>query len=263
MITAAVIGGGLTLFAALERRHPLRGRVESQALRTGRNAALGTTALVVSTILQTALAPPVSRWSARRRAGVVRLLKLKRPLDTMASVALLDYTLWIWHWANHRLPLLWRFHLVHHIDLDLDASTALRFHFGEMALSALFRALQVIIIGPTREALSIWQNMLFASILFHHSNLRLPPHVERLLALIVVTPRMHGIHHSTRADETNSNWASLLSLWDRMHGTYRMNVPDDAIVIGVPAFQKEAEVTLGRMLALPFVRQRDDWGAKT
>lgn len=261
--TAAVIGGGLVVFAILERRRPLRARVQPQAVRMERNALLGATALVASTLLQTVVAPPVSRWSARRRTGLVPLLKLRPPLDTMASVALLDYTLWMWHWANHRLPLLWRFHLVHHIDLDLDASTALRFHFGEMALSVLYRALQVVSIGPTRQALSIWQDVLFASILFHHSNLRLPHHLEQMLALVVVTPRMHGIHHSARPDETNSNWSSLLSVWDRLHGTYRMDVPDERIVIGVPAYQKEGDVTLGRMLALPFVEQRDDWGVSS
>ena len=189
----------------------------------------------------------------------MRLLALKRPLDVIVSIALLDYTLWIWHRANHGVPLLWRFHLVHHIDLDLDASTALRFHFGEMALSVLFRALQVILIGPTPDALSIWQNVLFGSILFHHSNLRLPLDCERLLTLVIVTPRMHGIHHSTHRGEADSNWSSLLSVWDRLHGTYRMDRPADAIVIGVPAYQDPAEVTLGRMLLLPFLEQRDDW----
>jgi sterol desaturase/sphingolipid hydroxylase (fatty acid hydroxylase superfamily) len=263
VVTAAIIGGGLALFSALERRHPLRGRVEPQVRRSGRNALIGAAALIVSTLAQSAVGPQVSRWRLRRRAGLVPMLELKPPFDTIASVALLDYTLWIWHRANHGLPLLWRFHLVHHIDLDLDASTALRFHFGEMALSVLFRALQVVVIGPTRKALSIWQRAIFGSILFHHSNLRLQPRFERMLALVIVTPRMHGIHHSARRDETDSNWSSLLSVWDRLHGTYRENVPDEALVIGVPAYQKPAEVTLGRMLALPFREQRDDWSATT
>jgi sterol desaturase/sphingolipid hydroxylase (fatty acid hydroxylase superfamily) len=258
-IRAAVIGGGLALFAALERRRPLRRRVESQVVRSGRNAAIGGVALVVSTLLQMALARRLSAWRERRVPGVVSLLGLPRPFDDVASFALLDYTLWIWHRANHRQPLLWRFHLVHHIDLDLDASTALRFHFGEMALSVLFRALQVALIGPTRRALSIWQDALFASILFHHSNLSLPRRCERLLALLLVTPRMHGIHHSACRDHAESNWSSLLSLWDHLHGTYRSEPSAETIVIGVPAWQEPQEVTLGRMLVQPFAAQRDDW----
>jgi sterol desaturase/sphingolipid hydroxylase (fatty acid hydroxylase superfamily) len=262
VVTAAIVSGGLGLMALLERRRPLRRRVESQPVRTGRNAAIGATSLLVSIALQRAIGTPVLRRSVLRRSGLVRMLKLEGVPAAVVSIALLDYTLWIWHRANHRFPLLWRFHLVHHIDLDLDASTALRFHFGEMALSVLFRALQVALIGPADTALAIWQEALFASILFHHSNLDIPPDLERFLALVVVTPRMHGIHHSTRAEETNSNWSSLLSVWDRLHGTYRTDRFADAVIIGVPAWQDPAEVALGRMLALPFGEQRDDWSAQ-
>ena len=108
-------------------------------------------------------------------------------------------------------------------------------------------------------AVAIWQAVLFASILFRHSNVRLPRRFEAVLALFVVTPRMHGIHHSARPDETNSNWSSLLSVWDFLHRTFRLDVPDEAVVIGVPAYLDAREVTIGRFLTLPFRRQRDDW----
>ena len=100
---------------------------------------------------------------------------------------------------------------------------------------------------------------LLVSILFHHWNLRLSPAIERRLALGIVTPRMHGIHHSDREHETNSNWSSLLSVWDRLHGTLRLDVPDDRITIGVPAWQREEDVTFARLLAMPFATQRNDW----
>ena len=93
----------------------------------------------------------------------------------IASILLLDYTLYIWHVLTHRVPFLWRFHLPHHVDLDLDASTALRFHFGEMMLAVPYRLLQVTLFGIDYRTYSIWQTFLFACILFHHSNLRLPP----------------------------------------------------------------------------------------
>ncbi len=182
-----------------------------------------------------------------------------RWLETLMGILLLDYTLWWWHWACHRIPLFWRFHLVHHIDRDLDASTALRFHFGELALSIPVRAAQMIFIGVDSQTLWLWQTILFASILFHHSNVRMPLRVERVLVRLIVTPRMHGIHHSHRRDETDSNWSSLLSAWDFLHRTMRLDVPDEEIVIGVPAYRNPTEVTIGKILLLPFRRQREDW----
>jgi hypothetical protein len=112
---------------------------------------------------------------------------------------------------------------VHHVDLDLDASTALRFHFGELALSVPWRAAQIIVIGVTTDALTLWQNALLISILFHHSNVKLPIDIERAIGYVFVTPRMHGIHHSMVPDETNSNWSSGFTLWDSIHGMLQLN----------------------------------------
>jgi sterol desaturase/sphingolipid hydroxylase (fatty acid hydroxylase superfamily) len=181
---------------------------------------------------------------------------LPRASHVALAVFLLDYTLYVWHVLAHRVPWLWRFHLVHHVDLDLDASTALRFHFGELALSVPWRAAQIAAIGVTPDALRLWQNALLVSILFHHSNLRLPIAIERAIAWLVVTPRMHGIHHSVVPEETNSNWSSGLTLWDRLHGTLRLNVPQQDVVIGIPAFRDPDDVSLGKALELPFLRQR-------
>jgi sterol desaturase/sphingolipid hydroxylase (fatty acid hydroxylase superfamily) len=141
------------------------------------------------------------------------------------------------------------------MDLDLDASTALRFHFGELAVSIPWRAAQIAAIGVGPNALALWQNALLVSILFHHSNVRLPIGAERVLSRILVTPRMHGIHHSIVPEETNSNWSSGLTVWDWLHGTLRLNVPQNAIVIGVAAYRRPEEVTLAKTLGLPFVPQ--------
>jgi sterol desaturase/sphingolipid hydroxylase (fatty acid hydroxylase superfamily) len=128
-----------------------------------------------------------------------------------------------------------------------------------MALTVPVRALQVAIAGADVAALWWWQLLLFASILFHHSNARLPIALERVLVKVIVTPRMHGIHHSDRRDETDSNWSSLLSVWDRLHGTLLLGVPQQQIRIGVPAYQSRGAVTMGHSLLLPFAPQRDDW----
>ena len=119
----------------------------------------------------------------------------------------------------------------------------------------------VVLIGVSPLSLSLWQAFLLLSVLFHHSNVRLPIEVERKLNAVFVTPRMHGIHHSDRLDEANSNWSSLLSAWDFLHRTMRFDVPQERVVIGVPAHETARDVTIGKILLLPFRRQRDDWAS--
>lgn len=241
---------------------PLRPAVESKFRRIVRNLTTGGVSLALMTLVQAPILQPVASWIVRERIGFLQAVEWPRWTETLLAVVLLDYTLWWWHWATHRVPFLWRFHLVHHVDRDLDASTALRFHFGELALSVPVRAAQMIAIGVDAPSLWLWQTILFGSILFHHANFRLPRALERVLACVIVTPRMHGIHHSDRQEATNSNWSSLLSLWDVLHRTFRLDVPDERITIGVPAYQEPRDVTIGKILALPFRRQRKDWNRR-
>jgi sterol desaturase/sphingolipid hydroxylase (fatty acid hydroxylase superfamily) len=212
--------------------------------------------------LQLAERPVVDRLAAAveaRRWGVLKQIRLPAWLELVLAVALMDYTLYVWHVLTHRVPALWRFHLVHHVDLDLDASTALRFHFAELAASVPWRAGQVLLIGVAPLPLSVWQTALLLSILFHHSNVRLPAGAERWLVRFVVTPRMHGIHHSDVRGHTDSNWSSGLTVWDRLHGTLRLDVPQRSITIGVPGYPSPAELTLGKILAMPFGPERPAW----
>jgi sterol desaturase/sphingolipid hydroxylase (fatty acid hydroxylase superfamily) len=114
-------------------------------------------------------------------------------------------------------------------------------------------------VGASPLSLSLGQTLLLPSVLFHHSNVRLPRAAERRLSLLLVTPRMHGIHHSAAREETDSNWSSGLTLWDRLHGTLRLDVPQEEITVGVPAYREPSEVGLAEVLRLPFVRQRPAW----
>lgn len=258
-ITATVIIVAATLMLVAEALAPLRPAVESKLRRIVRNLATGGVSLAVMTLVQAPLLQPVASWIVRERIGFLQVVDWSPGIETLLAIVLLDYTLWWWHWATHRVPFLWRFHLVHHVDRDMDASTALRFHFGELALSVPVRAAQMIVIGVDPRSLWLWQTILFGSILFHHANFRLPLALERVLARLIVTPRMHGIHHSAREDETHSNWSSLLSVWDFLHRTFRLDVPDEQITIGVPAYRHPEDVTFGKILTQPFRRQRNDW----
>jgi len=138
------------------------------------------------------------------------------------------------------------------VSVDMDTTTGLRFHFGELALAAWFRAAQILFIGADRETLRAWQQMLFASVVFHHSNVELPIAIERRLVGVLVTPRMHGIHHSTRVAESDTNFSSLLSCWDRLHRSLELNVPQASITIGVLGFTRREDVTLVESLTVPF-----------
>lgn len=260
-ITFFIAAAAFVALVAIERRRPLRKRREPEPRHVARNLGVAGLTALVTAALEVPLLAPAARKVTEQRLGLLHRIPVSRPIRVAAGILLLDYTLWWWHWMNHKLPFLWRFHLVHHVDLDLDASTALRFHFGEMALSVVFRAAQFRLLGIDPAAAAIWQTALFVSIFFHHSNVRLDPAVERRLARVFVTPRMHGIHHSTVRDETDSNWSSLFSWWDRAHCTFRLDVPQEAITIGVPAWQDPRELTIGRILAMPFRRQRNDWDA--
>jgi sterol desaturase/sphingolipid hydroxylase (fatty acid hydroxylase superfamily) len=238
---------------SLERRRPLRRTVESSIQRAGRNLAMA--GLAAMALHRTER--PVTQWLTtlveRRRWGLLRAIRLPRQIETVIALLLLDYTLYIWHVLLHRVPQLWRLHVVHHVDLDLDASTAVRFHVAELLVSVLWRAGQILCLGITRSTLSLWQTLTLLFVLFHHSNVRLPIEIERQLVRVIVTPQMHGIHHSIVEDETNSNWSSGLTIWDRLHGTLQLQVPQDAITIGVPAYQEPADVRLASLLVMPFV----------
>jgi len=243
-----------------EWRRPLRPTLaKSKGVHGARNLAVAAVAGAAVQFAELPVALPLADLVTERRWGLLGFFGLPAWLELPLAVLALDYTLYWWHVATHRVPLLWRFHLPHHADLDMDASTALRFHFGEILFSVAWRAAQIVVIGVSPLSFSVWQTGLVAAILFHHSNIRFSPETERRLSRFVVTPGMHAIHHSDVRDETDSNWSSGFSIWDRLHGTYRLDVPQDGITIGVPAYRDPGDVTLPRVLTMPFGGQRDDW----
>jgi sterol desaturase/sphingolipid hydroxylase (fatty acid hydroxylase superfamily) len=156
-----------------------------------------------------------------------------------------------------------RFHLVHHTDLDLNITTAFRFHFGELIGSVFYRDAFVLLSGARPIIVLLYEILFEAATQFHHSNWKLPFKLEKGLNKIIVTPRMHGIHHSQVRNETDSNYSVIFSFWDRLHSTARLNVAQDTIVIGVPTYQNAEELTPGYLLKLPFtkIRQWTDEGS--
>ena len=233
LVGSPLVAAAFAAALGAETARPLRPRRCDRRPRWTANAALGALAAVV---VRAAVVPAMvrcARAAARRQFGLLRWLPLPAPVQAACGILALDYTMYLWHRALHRVPLLWRFHAVHHADPDLDATTALRFHVGELVASLPFRCLQVTLLGvPSGVALTYEVAMQCAAIA-HHSNTRLPWGLERALGLVFVTPRMHGIHHSTDPRELASNWSVIFSFWDRLHRTHRLRETQPPI--GLPA----------------------------
>lgn len=249
--SVAVLLFGLALWG-IERALPLRRSIESPGKRDLRNLAIAGISGILVNITERPLANRAAQWAASNRTGLLLRLPLSETVRSLLTFLLLDYTLYLWHVLTHRIPFLWRMHSVHHLDRDLTATTAIRFHAAELVTSSLWRVVQIVLIGVTPRRLSQWQALTLVSVLFHHSNIRLPFWLERRLILVVVTPRMHGIHHSIVQGETDSNWSSGLTLWDRLHGTLRLNVPQNSITIGAPGYENRQGGGLLRLLLAPW-----------
>ena len=242
---------GAAALLLFERTRPLRRAVDPGGVRLARNAAVGALTAVVVSMLERPLVQLLAREVEERRLGMLGHAPLAPAVKTALAVALMDYTLYWWHALLHRVPLLWRVHEPHHADRDLDASTGVRFHFLEFVASIPWRCAQIALIGVGPRALATWQKLTLAEVLFHHSNVRLPIAFERVLSKFIVTPRMHGVHHSVVRAERDSNFSSGLSIWDRLHSTDGGTRED--VVIGLP---QSPEDTLTRSLVHPFTRSR-------
>ncbi len=250
------------IFAALffaERFLPLRNARAALFARLVINLAISGLAFLTALIAVRPAALHVLNWATEKPFGLIHLVPAPLWAQYLVGFLLLDLSFYHWHILNHQIPVLWRFHNVHHIDPDLDVSTGFRFHFGEVLLSTLFRVVQVSLIGMSFATFAAYELVFQTNTLFHHSNLRLPIRFERLLNIALVTPRMHGIHHSQVRRETNSNFGVVFCWWDRLHRTLGLNIPQSQIEIGVAGYSRPDDNRLWHTLTLPFRKQRDYW----
>lgn len=256
VVTVLVV---LAALLVLERFVPLRRRSRPLLGRLLVNLAISSFAFGTALLLVRPAALSALNWASEQPFGLIHIAALPITAQFVLAFLLMDLTFYWWHVANHRVRFLWRFHNVHHIDPDLDVTTAFRFHFGEVAFSTAFRVVQVSAIGLSLWMFAAYEIVFQANTLFHHSDVRLPIRLERLLSLVLVTPRMHGIHHSQVKDETNSNYSVVFSWWDRLHRTLGLNIPQSEIVVGVPAYARPEDNRFWNAFLLPFHRQRDYW----
>ena len=262
LVRFAIFLATLTAMMLLEAAFPRRPRVASLVRRWSTNlsfAALGAAivrAMTLAAIPITATAASV--WASNNGFGVVNALSLEGPLAIGLSIVVLDFAIWLQHLVTHRVGFLWRLHSVHHVDRDMDASTALRFHPAELGLSMLLKALVVLLLGAPLYAVVLFEVALNGFAIFNHANLRMPRVLDAALRLVLVTPDVHRVHHSTRTEEQNSNYGFSTTLWDRLFRTYRAQASEShqSMPIGLAAHQERESSELIWSLKLPFVRQK-------
>lgn len=167
------------------------------------------------------------------------------------DLLLLDCWIYFWHRINHRIPFLWRFHEVHHLDENLDVSSAVRFHFGEVILSSLVRAGVILIFGIPIQSVLVFEILVTAAALFHHSNIKIPHWLERPLSFVIVTPSIHFVHHHAVRTDTDSNYSTILSVWDRLFGSSNKTERTAHFKVGVEGL---GDAPLLRLILRPFYR---------
>jgi sterol desaturase/sphingolipid hydroxylase (fatty acid hydroxylase superfamily) len=253
VIRLGAFAGVLLSMLALEALLPRRTRTVARRVRWAGNLGI----VVLNTALVRLLLPVsavgVALASERLGSGLMPWLGLPWWAAFIAALLLLDLAIYLQHVMFHAVPGLWRLHRMHHADLDLDATTGGRFHPVEVLLSMVIKLAVVVAIGAPAAAVVVFEIVLNATSTFNHANLRLPRPLDQLLRRIVVTPDMHRVHHSVRAEETNSNFGFNLPWWDWLFGTYRAQPKDghDGMTIGLSQFRTPRDLRLHRMLIQP------------
>lgn len=225
----AIVGGWFVVLALAERLRPAAPRPpHSDRPRLVRNLGLWG----ANTLINPLIILPIGVFAVSYDVWT----RPEAPFWLMLALDLLLLDLWVywWHRANHEWPFLWRFHRVHHLDQFLDSTSAVRFHPGEVLISALARAPIIILADVALTSIILFDTLLLAATLFHHSNLRLPARFEAALRWIVVTPSHHWVHHHVAYEDTNSNYATLLTVWDRLFRSWspHARTPDMRIGAG-------------------------------
>ena len=261
-IRLSVFLGLLVLFAIAEELFPRRARLFSRGRRWSTNLLISVLNTFVLRLLGPVTAVGVAIWAGKNGWGVLNISELPVWLSFILGFLLLDFAIYLQHWATHKIPLLWRLHKVHHADRDIDVTTAVRFHPIEIALSMIYKCAWVLLIGPAAITVMVFEIILNGTALFNHANLKLPVKLDRWMRLFIVTPDMHRVHHSVRPSETHSNFGFSLSLWDRLFRTYTAQPQQGHLdmQIGLPQYQTSLPEHLAWSLTLPFHSERIETG---
>ncbi len=246
--------GFFALLLLIELVRPYRASTIPKTRRLVTNISL---TLFNSVILSVLLASAVVKTAQHVNVagiGVLNYLGITGLQKLVLTVLFMDFMLYVWHLLNHEMPFLWRFHRVHHSDLNMDVSTATRFHIGELSISAVIKIGLVYFLGADVIGIVVFEGLLVMTAQFQHSSLKISPVFEKIYWLLFVPPSMHRIHHSVRIRERDTNYGTIFSIWDRMLGTLLKDVRQETIIIGVGPYRNFAKLRLLNLLTMPFSR---------
>lgn len=257
---------GLVLLLLWEHAHPFfdffRTDPKKRRRHALRNLLLGAINAVVVAVGFVGLWGAAAIWAAQHDVGLLHVLAATVGLPAWAhavgAVLLLDAWTYVWHRLNHAVPFLWRFHRVHHHDPTMDVTTASRFHTGEIVLSSALRLPILLLLGVHLWELVLYETVMFTVVQFHHANVGLPAGLDRALRTVIVTPHMHKVHHSRWQPETDSNFSSLFSFWDRIGRTFRMREDWSTFRFGLDGWDGDDDQRFAGLLRGPMRRNASD-----
>lgn len=265
-IAAVVVLAILLSWESVRPFFRFRRETSGRGVHVVRNLFLGALNSLAITFLFVGLWIVAAEWAADAGFGIMNWITGGRQelgvLHAAGAVLLLDAWTYVWHRLNHRVPFLWRFHRVHHADREMDVSTASRFHLGEIVMSSALRVPLIALFGVYAWELVLYETAMFAVVQFHHANVNIPAGLDRALRAVIVTPYMHKVHHSKWRVETDSNYSSLFSVWDRIGRSFRMRDDPSTIEFGLDTPEGDGErfTELMKMPLLPG-RGSDDRGS--
>lgn len=244
----------LAIFGTLELRNPRRRKTMRKSIRWFSNLALASINAITVPLLLPIVALGMAELAQQRGWGLFNVFEAPYLAAFLISFLAFDFVIYSQHRVFHMVPILWRLHRVHHSDVDLDVSSAVRFHVIEIFLSMLIKLATVVVLGPPVLAVLAFEIYLSSASLFHHANLRLPQRLDAFLRWFIVTPDMHRVHHSVVRTETDSNFSFALPWWDYLLGTYcaQPAAGHEGMEVGIEIFRDEKDQQLHRLLAQPF-----------
>lgn len=254
ILRTAVASLTLVILYGLESVIPFYEQKEDKVLHATRNLSLAILNAVMIAAIFTSVTLATATVAQQKGWGLLNQFTMPLVIGSILSIILFDLWMYWWHRANHRIPLLWRLHRVHHTDKTMDVTTAVRFHPVEIAISSVLRIGIVLLLGLQVWQVALYELFLFPVIMLHHSNIIFPESIDRWYRLLFASPHLHRVHHSQIKKVMDNNYGSIFSFWDRLFGSFVIDHHQRQIVQGVKGLRQKKWDRLKGMLTLPFSR---------
>ena len=244
----------LVVFWMWETASPFFEKPKNRVRHAARNLSIAGINAVILGLVFSGITVTVALITESRQLGLLNLLKAPTTIHAVSAFLIIDCWTYCWHRLNHRIPFLWRFHRMHHSDPGMDVTTAVRFHLGEITISSILRLGIIVLIGIPIWLIILYDIVLLTITQFHHANIVLPKHLDRFIRFFIVSPNMHKVHHSRARIETDSNYSSVLSIWDRIFRSYREKENYREIKYGLENYDDDNKQSVKGLLKTPLFK---------